>query len=434
MGFWKPVLDMTVTGPRFLLAWTLLSSALLACLLLKKRNVRWFALAAGALATGTAVGLGVLWYCVFVDNTFGGPLIADVWFWAPASFAAIALAIANFRGGRWWRTVLAAGSVPVFIATAAFQVNASYGLNQTLGSVLNINTANTVRIPLRSTWLKSSERPLYETWTAPADMPQTGLRGKTPLPIPAKHSGFQARWSGLYLPPAALVKHPPLLPFVIMMMGQPGAPSPQPAGNVADAMAAQNHGLAPIILVVDQLGDPYSDPLCLDSNRGKVESYVMQDVLPWARANLPILQDRKHWAFAGYSDGGVCASYFAAKYPQDFGSYISISGEEFQGSEKPAYNLATVFGGNQAEYDAVKPENIMRAHGRYEDMVGVYTAGSKDPDYTKQAQRMLATALGVGIRASFFSVPGAGHVRNAVAGGLAEAFRILYPRWGLSPS
>jgi S-formylglutathione hydrolase FrmB len=424
---------MTVTGSRFLLAWTLLSLALLGYLLLKRRKVRWAVVAASALAAGTVLGLAVLWYCVFIDNTFGGPLISEVWFWAPAAFAAIALAIFNLRGGRWWRSLIAGLSVLVFAATAAFQINAAYGLNPTLGSALNIDTGNTVQIPARSSWLEGSKLPLYKTWTAPADMPQTGLRGKTPVPIPATHSGFQARWSGLYLPPAALVKHPPLLPFVIMMMGQPGNPGPSPVANVADAMAAKNHGLAPVILVVDQLGNPYKDPLCLDSSRGKVETYVMQDVLPWARANLPILQDREHWTFAGYSEGGVCASYFAAKYPEDFGNYVSISGEEFQGSDNPANVLSTVFGGNQQAYDAVRPLNIMLAHGPYTDMVAVYTAGSKDPYYTNQARHSLAIALRVGIKASFHSVPGAGHVKFAVAGGLAEALDVLYPRWGLSP-
>ena len=93
-----------------------------------------------------------------------------------------------------------------------------------------------------------------------------------------------------------------------------------------------------------------------------------------------------------------------------------------------------MFGGNQQAYDAVQPRTIMLAHGPYTDMAGVYTAGSKDPVYTVAAQHLLASALHAGIKASFYSVPGAGHVRNAVAGGLAEAFRILYPRWGLSPS
>lgn len=434
MGFWKPVLDMAVTGPRFLLAWTILSSVLLAYLLLKRRRARWFAAAAAALAAGTAAGLGVLWYCVFVDNTFGGPLVPEVWFWAPAAFAGTALAIANLRGGRWWRSLLAGLSIPVFLATAVFQVNAAYGLNQSLGSLLDINTANTVRIPLRSTWQKASEEPLYRTWTGPADMPQTGLRGKTPLPIPATHSGFQARWSGLYLPPAALVKHPPLLPFVIMMMGQPGSPSPIGIGNVADAMARKNHGLAPIVLIVDQLGDPTQDPLCLDGPKGKVESYVTQDVLPWARKNLPIMQDRRHWTFLGYSNGGTCASYFAAKYPQDFGNFISISGEEFQGADKPALTLAGFFNGDEKAYDAVKPGNIMLAHGHYTDTDAVYTAGSRDPVYTAAAKRSAATAAQVGIRTSLCSVPGAGHVGKAFEGGAAEAFRLLYPRWGLSPS
>ncbi|MGG5171883.1 alpha/beta hydrolase [Pseudarthrobacter sp. J1738] len=432
MGFWQQVLNMAVTGPRFLLAWTLLSSLLLVYLLLKRRRARWFVLAAASLAVGTAIGLAVLWYCVFVDNTFGGPLIFEVWFWATAAFAGIGLAMVNLRGGRWWRSIVAGFSVLIFLTTAVFQVNAAYGLNPTLGSLLNINTAGIVKIPLRSRWQKGNNETLYKEWKAPADMPKVGLRGKTPLPIPATHSKFKARWTGLYLPPAALVKHPPLLPFMIMMMGQPGGPSPDPVARVADAMAAKNHGLAPVILVVDQIGDPYTDTLCINSARGNVETYVIDDVLPWARANLPILKDRKDWTVAGFSNGGVCASYYAAKYPQDFGNYISISGEEFPGSEKPADNLAALFGGNQKAYDAVKPKNIMLAHGTYKDLSGVYTAGSNDPAYVAAAKHLLATALHVGIKAAFFPLAGVGHVKGAVAGGMPDAFKTLYPRWGLA--
>ncbi|MDP5227664.1 MULTISPECIES: alpha/beta hydrolase-fold protein [Arthrobacter] len=434
MDSWKPILDIAITGPRFLLAWTILSALLVVYLFLKRRRGRWFLVALGSLVVGTLVGLAVCWYIQDVDNTFGEPLLFEDWFWAPAAVAGIALAVVNLRGGRWWRTVLSALSVIVFLATATFQINAAYGLNPTIGALLDINTASTVRVPSKGTWRAlDADEPLYKSWQAPDGMPDVGLRGRTPAPIPATHSGFNARWAGLYLPPAARVKNPPLLPFVLLMMGQPGFPSPIGVGDVADAMAKKNHGLAPVILVVDQLGDPSHDPLCLDGPLGNVETYVMKDVLPWARASLPILQDRKHWSFLGYSNGGVCASYFASKYPQDFGSFISVSGEEFQGSEKPAQVLAQFFKGNQAAYNAVMPRNIMRKHGKYADMIAVYTAGTKDPKYTAAAKESAATARQVGMKTYFLPVPGAGHVGPAYGGGIQEAFTVLFPYWGLAP-
>ncbi|MFJ3959255.1 alpha/beta hydrolase [Arthrobacter sp. NPDC090010] len=435
MTFWKPILDTTIIEPKFLMMWSIVSALVLVYLIFKKRKARWFLTAAIALFAGIVIGLGILWYIVYVDNTFGEPLLPDVWFWFPAALGAILLAVVNLRGGRWWRPIVSVLSVLVFLVTAAFQINAAYGLNPTLASLLNINTDNTVHFAPRKDWrTEPANEPLYKSWTPPKYLAKYGAKGKTPTQIPNTHSGFPARWSGLYLPPAALVHNPPRLPFVIMMNGQPGSPTAQIIGNVADSMAVKHHGLAPIILVVDQLGDPTQDPMCLNSPLGNVETYVMKDVLPWARANLPILQDRKYWTFMGYSNGGTCASYFANKYPQDFGSYVSISGEEFQGSDKAAQTLANFFNGDQAAYDAVKPRNIMVAHGKYHDMFALYTAGSKDLFYTNAAKRSIATAHQEGIQTEFYSVPGAGHVGNALAGGLFKAFAVMYPRWGLSPS
>ena len=51
---------------------------------------------------------------------------------------------------------------------------------------------------------------------------------------------------------------------------------------------------APIGLVIDQLGDPAADPLCLDTDRGSVETYVMQDVVPWARETAMRLPSGAH--------------------------------------------------------------------------------------------------------------------------------------------
>ena len=107
-----------------------------------------------------------------------------------------------------------------------------------------------------------------------------------------------------------------------MMMGQPGDPDASFIGQVLDEYAARNDGLAPIVLVVDQLGDPTEDPLCLDTELGKVETYVMQDVVPWAKQYLDVLQGRQFTTVAGYSNGGECAAYFGAKYPEVFGNIL----------------------------------------------------------------------------------------------------------------
>lgn len=139
--------------------------------------------------------------------------------------------------------------------------------------------------------------------------------------IPGTLSGFTARPAGIYLPPAALVDSPPALPLVVMMMGQPEDPDPRFAAESLNEFAAQNRGLAPIIIVADQLGNSLVDDLCLDTARfGNAETYINKDVVDWARSNLNVIGDARHWTVAGYSHGGQCAISFGAKYPEIWGN------------------------------------------------------------------------------------------------------------------
>ena len=85
-----------------------------------------------------------------------------------------------------------------------------------------------------------------------------------------------------------------------------------------DALAQQNRGLAPLLLTVDQLGNPYRNPVCVDSAKGNVYTYVTTDVVNYIRKNLNVATDRTQWAVAGYSNGGECALSFAAKRPETF--------------------------------------------------------------------------------------------------------------------
>ncbi len=233
-------------------------------------------------------------------------------------------------------------------------------------------------------------------------------------------------------PPAALTANPPKLPLFVLMMGQPGLPDPQYVSAALDEFAARNNGLAPpIAIVADQIGPDQNDTLCLDTAKyGNVEKYINEDVVNWAKANLNILPDREHWTIAGYSNGGQCAISFAVKYPQMWGgNVVDISGEEFPGAEDPAGNLAAIFNGNQAAYDAQKPINIMKGRQFPPNTTAVFTVGSDDTTYVAAAKAVSAAARDAGMTVTYYEVPNGGHVGLALNAGLTKGFEVLYPSW-----
>jgi hypothetical protein len=186
----------------------------------------------------------------------------------------------------------------IVVLAGVLGVNADFGLDPTVATLAGLSTQRVLVIPSATPSAPPTadplSGPLYKTWQPPADLPKTGKLGQ--VSIPGTISGFKARPAGLYLPPAALVKNPPALPLVIMMMGEPGNPDPVPQAKVLDAMAARDKGLAPIVLVADQLGNPFVDSLCLNTTQyGNVEKYITEDVVNWARTHLHVLQYPASW-------------------------------------------------------------------------------------------------------------------------------------------
>lgn len=425
----KAVLDMVVDEGPVLWAAVAVFAALFALLLLR-RSKRWIPKALAAVAAGGLVGAATVLVLDKVVDAFKIPIPRFAWLWAVLGLAALGLAVASTWGVPRWRRVVAVVAVPVFALVPALGVNAAFGLNKTLGSVLGIPTAEAILLKPPTTATSTPAGPLYQDWTAPADLPSKGTTGT--VEIPATVSGFTARPAGLYLPPAAMVAHPPKLPLMVLMMGQPGWPDPKMVSGMLDTFAASHQGLAPIVVVADQIGPDMNDTLCLDSVRyGKVETYINTDVANWARAKLNILPDRAHWALAGYSNGGQCALSFAVKHPQLWGNLLDVSGELYPGAENPADNLANIFAGNQGAYDAQKPLNIMA--GKRFDTTAVFTAGAQDSVYAQIAADLAAAATSSGMATTLYLVPGAGHVGPALTDGLAKGFEVLNPVLGLAP-
>ncbi|GAA1956665.1 alpha/beta hydrolase-fold protein [Agromyces allii] len=402
-------------------------------LLIRRPTGRWVITALLGILIGGALGLGIFLLANALDLV-DSQLPVEVGYWAIAVFAAIGLAVVNLWRSRVWRKVVASLAIVWFAITGVIGVNAFFGLNPTLGSLFGVSSQGQIAIPTDGP-TASPTGPLYQSWKPPAGMPKQGEQGTQE--IPATASGFDARDAGIYLPPAALVDSPPPLPLVIMMMGFPGNPDPSYIGGVLDTFAAQHDGLAPIVIVADQIGGDgqTTDPACADSTTyGKAETYITTDVVNWARANLNIIDDPTSWVVAGYSNGGGCAIKYIAQDPTLFRNVLSVSGEEFPGSEDPDSVISQVYGGDEAAFEASKPINIMQAAapGTYDGVTAVFTAGSEDGGYVASQQEIAAAAAAVGMTVTNYVIPGAGHTGDALTDGLTEGFTVLYPVLGLS--
>ncbi|WP_308465105.1 alpha/beta hydrolase [Rathayibacter soli] len=421
-----------VSGPAIIVLYTL-SAVIAAYLLLRRPTRRWVITVLIAFAVGGTCAVAIWFFGIRVFHLVDIPLSRIVYAWLAATLVGVCLAIVNLWRSRWWRKVIASIGIVAFLTTGTVAVNAWFGLDRSLGAFLGVTVSKPIALaPLSAPTAHSKPvGPLWKTWIPPADIPAKGTIGT--VTIPGTISGFTARPAGLYLPPAALVADPPPLPLVVMMMGQPGDPDPSYTAGVLDALAAQHHGLAPIVIVADQLGNPNTDTLCLDTPQlGNIETYITQDVVNWAIANLNVTKDHRYWTVAGYSNGGECALSFLIKHQKLWSNVLDISGEEIPGADDPAEVLATIFNGDQAAYDAVKPLNILSST-KLPGTFGVFTVGSNDSAFVPGQRQVAAATKAAGMISTYYEVPNGGHVLPALTDGLQHAYQLLYVRLGLAP-
>jgi S-formylglutathione hydrolase FrmB len=277
---------------------------------------------------------------------------------------------------------------------------------------------------------------LDQTWVAPPGMPARGREFSVAIPGTTSH--FAARPADVYLPPAALVANAPALPVVVLLSGQPASPdSVMTVGSVVrteDALAAKDRGLAPIVVVPDQLGKPQNNPMCVDGPLGNSSTYILGDVTAWVRSHLHVLPGRDAWAVGGYSEGGTCAIQFATARPDIFGSFIDVSGERYPTMRTDKLAIRAGFRGSVAAYDRAKPENILRQHGPYLDEAAIFAVGATDAHYGAIMSLLSAKAAAAGMTVARYASPRMGHSWTTAGNGFASGIGALYPRFGLAPA
>ncbi|MFS0793265.1 alpha/beta hydrolase [Microbacterium sp. 1P10AE] len=421
-----------ITSPLLAIAVAVAAVGVLLVILWRPRRVirtLVIALAAGVAMYIAAAVLEAL-------GTFQGPLPAGAAWWAAGGITAAAIGVVGVFRGPWGRRLVGVVTVVSALAAAALGVNTSYGVTHNLAAILGIQALDPAVLPANGGVIESDPATLYQSWQPPAGMPTQGtvsaLNGGTHIPT----GQYAARDASLYLPPAALVPNPPALPLLVFMMGQPGSPDPLPLAKALDAFAAQNKGLAPIAIVVDQLTAPDLDPACVDSAKfGAVSTYINQLVPQWAEANLNIVKDHRYWTIGGFSNGGSCAALYGSKYPDTWGQMLDVMGNEFPGSEHVDQTVADVYSGDAAAFQANKPSVVMAAApaGTYAGHTAVFTWGSLDSTYGPGQLANSQAAQAAGFTVLTYIVEGAGHTGEALDGSLAFAIPALAPTLGLAP-
>lgn len=402
-----------------------LAAVVFAALLLRRPTERvparrWIVEVVIALAVGAAVGAVAAMIASWLE-VMEDPVPWAIGWIATAALASLALCVLNLLRGPAARRWLAGAGVVVVALATVLGVNAYLGIDRTLGSLLNVQPYPAIALPAVD---PGAEPVDAASWQAPAGLDAHGRVGSAEIPA----SGFDPRPAGIYLPPAALVEDPPALPLMVFMFGYPGVPDPTIVAEVMDDHAAAHDGLAPIVIVADQIGAGGANPVCADSPLGDARTYIVETVPAWARAHLNISADPADWVIAGYSAGGACATQFAAAHPDVFGNLLSASGELYPGYQDDDQVIAQVYGGDAAAFDASKPAAIFeRRAGEYGDMVAVFTYGADDPNFGPSAAELARAAEAAGIRTALRELAGVEHIRGAVPEGLRAGMDVLGP-------
>ena len=99
----------------------------------------------------------------------------------------------------------------------------------------------------------------------------------------------------------------------------------------------RHHGLAPVVVMPDDLGSEFANPMCLNSRLGNVQTYLTVDVPNWITSHLQVRSPERGWAIGGFSEGGTCAIQLSTQAPRLYPFFVDISGqiEPTLGSRQP---------------------------------------------------------------------------------------------------
>ncbi|WP_224391853.1 alpha/beta hydrolase family protein [Pseudonocardia sp. ICBG1293] len=255
------------------------------------------------------------------------------------------------------------------------------------------------------------------------------------VPIPGRASHFAARPAVVWVPPAWYERPRPQLPVIVLLHGTPGRPADWVdsggAADVADAWAAQHHGVAPVLVMPDVNGSYTADSECVDTPTAQVETYLTRDVPRVVSRLFGTRPPGASWAVAGLSEGGSCAVMLALRHPTvfaTFGDYAGLLGPRVGDSNGGvADTVAGLFGGSPTAFAAHDPATLL-ATNRVPGLAGWFEVGDADTDPAAAAVALSAAATRAGVGNRLVVVPGGGHDFDLFSRALSDSYPWLVGR------
>ncbi|MEU0882588.1 alpha/beta hydrolase-fold protein [Lentzea sp. NPDC005914] len=426
-------LDLSLIHGPIPAAATVAAALALTYLAIRKNRTWWTRVLPIVLAACVVVVLGLTFVIDNVWKPWPEPLPVILTVWAGAALTALALAAARLRSGRWYGRVFGVLLALGVATSAVVATNAHFGQYPSMRAVLDVFTNNQVELneaapPPSGVVEVPAGKKLADVWKRPDDLPDKGTVSEVPIP-----GVFPARPAWVYLPPAYATTPRPKLPVIVLLAGQPGHPKHWiDGGRVVDnldAYAREHDGLAPIVVVADQLGANNANPLCFDSALGQSESYLARDVPAWIKQRLTVDERREAWTIAGFSQGATCSVQLAVRAPDVYGNFIALAPQREPTLGTRQDTVKAAFGGDEAAFIRVNPMDIL-ARQRFPQSAGVIVSGHDDATYRQADAEVFEACRKAGMDVLWKELP-TGHDWNMAREGLFGSLPWFMQRTGV---
>jgi S-formylglutathione hydrolase FrmB len=349
--------------------------------------------------------------------------------WVGLVILAVVVGVVGWLGCALWQRAVSILAVALTGVMALTLINQEYQYYPTVGTVLGVDAAH--------------ETTMKQLFQARAHFSSRGIRpnhGYTVhVTIPGTVSGFAAREAFAWLPPTWLASADVHLPVIEMLAGTPGSPSDWVRAGFADRTAREfanaHKGVAPILIMPDDNGTADGDTECVNSPRGKAETYLTEDVPAFVRATFGAQRSADSFAVVGLSEGGTCAAMLALRRPQlyrAFGDYSGLTSPTVGDQVDRDDTTRQLFGGSSAAYDAHDPLFLLQA-GDYPDLHGWFEVGTADIAPRDAQRRLVPLARAAGIETCAAEISGGGHDFDVWSQAFADSLPWLSFQLKLTP-
>lgn len=234
------------------------------------------------------------------------------------------------------------------------------------------------------------------------------------LELPAPISKFHHRNAIAYIPPAYFTDTDTQLPVIVLMNGQPGEPAMWFSGgqlaSIMDDYQEAHNGYSPIVISIDATGSLLGNPICVDSAKWKVMTYIAQDIPNSIKEKLRVDEDQSHWTIGGLSYGGTCSLQVITNHPEAYGTFLDISGQAEPTIGTREETVKEFFNGDEEKFIAVNPADLLKAAAgteKYAQIAGRFIAGTDDKEAVEALTTLNTLAQAANMDTEYQEVPGA---------------------------